>query len=455
MKNLKLTCTMYVLFFIVILPFGLSTAQTYNISGYFWDVLSQEGRDLEGRVVQLLDDNDNVVKETHLDEDGYYDFSTNAVDDEKANIPDNFRMLDPYPNPFNPHTNLLFELDEPETVQINIYRADSGQLVEKTGPERIGPGRYTIPWNPRSELASGVYIARIIAGREMETRKITLLKGSAHNGRGLGRISSIAGYKRPPKEDEIGAMSKALNGTYKIRFSDGDYYTYTSDELDYTGARIEHNKPQIKRVSEHSDAYPSWLEGFRALTATDGSGIYENTEVRHTYAPIELYGVTDNIPDDWLEYVRKAIGDYNNEEGEGWEEMTGLNLFVEKDGEMGGVEEGKTKVQIRYVHAHEMSYPNRTGEMLWENETADDNRIPRRGILNLNKDVIGISDIDEVYAVAAHELGRALALQRSLDLNHIMTESIRPYHKITEEEALIAKTYHLLPNLTDMKNYTE
>ena len=80
---------------------------------------------------------------------------------------------------------------------------------------------------------------------------------------GLESVSGAAGYKDAPKNDEVGMISKALNGKYKIRFNDSDYYTYTTDALDYTGTKIEHNAPQIKKVSEYSSEYDETVENLK------------------------------------------------------------------------------------------------------------------------------------------------------------------------------------------------
>ncbi len=84
------------------------------------------------------------------------------------------------PNPFNPATSIRFEIDRPTTISLMIYDS-TGRLVRQLiDGERIPAGSHAIVWhgidNRESPVSSGVYHVRLIAGRRVESRAITLIR---------------------------------------------------------------------------------------------------------------------------------------------------------------------------------------------------------------------------------------------------------------------------------------
>ena len=90
-------------------------------------------------------------------------------------------LIGNYPNPFNPSTSISFSLEKPEHVVINIYNI-RGQLVRKLYNENVTKvnQRINIVWNGKdskgSSAASGIYYARMIAGKHSESKKMILMK---------------------------------------------------------------------------------------------------------------------------------------------------------------------------------------------------------------------------------------------------------------------------------------
>jgi hypothetical protein len=84
-----------------------------------------------------------------------------------------------YPNPFNPQTTIAFGLKENGHVSLRIYDT-AGRLVVILIDETRPAGNYASEWNGLdkngSNVASGVYFYRIIAGEFEETRKMILLR---------------------------------------------------------------------------------------------------------------------------------------------------------------------------------------------------------------------------------------------------------------------------------------
>ncbi|RKZ30072.1 hypothetical protein DRQ36_06730 [bacterium] len=83
------------------------------------------------------------------------------------------------PNPFNPATELSFEITEPENGRLEIFDIN-GRKVAVLAEEALETGRHTFIWNGRDdfgrELPSGVYMARLIVGEKKTTRKLLLAK---------------------------------------------------------------------------------------------------------------------------------------------------------------------------------------------------------------------------------------------------------------------------------------
>lgn len=79
-----------------------------------------------------------------------------------------------FPNPFNPITNIEFTIPNRRYVRLDVFDA-LGRHVSTLVDEERNAGRYQIPF--RSDgLASGVYIYRLIAGGQLLTGKMTLLR---------------------------------------------------------------------------------------------------------------------------------------------------------------------------------------------------------------------------------------------------------------------------------------
>lgn len=89
--------------------------------------------------------------------------------------PTQFALHANYPNPFNPETQIKFDLAASATVTLNVYNS-MGQLVRTlVNHSPMGAGQYSISFNG-SDLPSGVYLYRLTAGSFSETRKMMLVK---------------------------------------------------------------------------------------------------------------------------------------------------------------------------------------------------------------------------------------------------------------------------------------
>lgn len=94
-------------------------------------------------------------------------------------IPLAYHLSGNYPNPFNPATEISFDLPEPQRVELAIY-AVNGRRVATLKNEQLLAGRHTVTWTGQNDagerMASGIYFCRLKAGAFSQTLKMTLIK---------------------------------------------------------------------------------------------------------------------------------------------------------------------------------------------------------------------------------------------------------------------------------------
>lgn len=91
-----------------------------------------------------------------------------------AHQPDNFLLINAYPNPFNPTTNIAYELPHSAEVTLEVYNV-TGSSVFKVEKGLQSAGKYTLQLDG-SNLTSGVYVVKLAAGNDIRVAKITLIK---------------------------------------------------------------------------------------------------------------------------------------------------------------------------------------------------------------------------------------------------------------------------------------
>jgi len=85
-----------------------------------------------------------------------------------------FSLQVPYPNPFNPITNLTFSLPKSGRISLIVYNIQ-GCEVARLIDDWYLPGNHLVTFDA-SQLASGLYFARLIAGNFQQTQKLLLIK---------------------------------------------------------------------------------------------------------------------------------------------------------------------------------------------------------------------------------------------------------------------------------------
>lgn len=89
-------------------------------------------------------------------------------------LPKHMSLSQNYPNPFNPTTTIQFELPQAGPVLLEVYDM-IGRRVATLISEQIAAGSHTATFDAGS-LSSGVYTYRLMAGGQVFTRQLTLIK---------------------------------------------------------------------------------------------------------------------------------------------------------------------------------------------------------------------------------------------------------------------------------------
>jgi len=89
-------------------------------------------------------------------------------------IPNEFKLYQNYSNPFNPTTNIKFDIPKSTHVKIIIYNA-VGQEVAALVNEKLNTGSYEVDWNA-SGYPSGVYFYKLVTNDFVSVKKMILVK---------------------------------------------------------------------------------------------------------------------------------------------------------------------------------------------------------------------------------------------------------------------------------------
>lgn len=103
--------------------------------------------------------------------------------DDLQPIPDRLALLSSHPNPFRDATTITFTIPEDRStglpVHLAVYDA-RGRLVRVLVDGRRYPGTFTVVWDGRTgsgaEAASGLYLARLLAGDARRTIRLTRIR---------------------------------------------------------------------------------------------------------------------------------------------------------------------------------------------------------------------------------------------------------------------------------------
>ena len=89
-------------------------------------------------------------------------------------LPNVFELYPPYPNPFNPTTQISFLVNHTTVVSLNIYDIN-GRLVQNIYHAKTTPGFYQSIWEANN-APSGIYFLSLESEQKIITHKLMLMK---------------------------------------------------------------------------------------------------------------------------------------------------------------------------------------------------------------------------------------------------------------------------------------
>jgi membrane dipeptidase len=169
--------------FICLLFMCFNQAQTISVSGNIKDIITYSP--IQDAKIQIKNLSNGLVDSVFSDAVGnwQYDILT-AVENEIGLLPNNFKVMQNFPNPFNPSTKIGFVIPSDANVSIQVYNI-LGELVD-TRSSYLPKGNYVFDWF--SKGSAGVYFYTISFENQSITKKMIQLDGG--NGIGLGEIRS-------------------------------------------------------------------------------------------------------------------------------------------------------------------------------------------------------------------------------------------------------------------------
>ncbi len=91
-----------------------------------------------------------------------------------ASIPENYKLYQNFPNPFNPLTKIKYSVAKSSHITLKIYNL-AGQEIETLVNEFQPAGEFEVLWQPQG-LAGGLYFYKMLSDEFSETRKLLLLR---------------------------------------------------------------------------------------------------------------------------------------------------------------------------------------------------------------------------------------------------------------------------------------
>jgi immune inhibitor A len=103
-----------------------------------------------------------------------------SVDDETEQLlPTTVELAQNYPNPFNPTTTIEFTVDQAAAAKLDVYNI-TGRHVATLLNGYVPSGTTRLTWDATTdsghEVASGVYLYRLVAGEQQEVKKMILVR---------------------------------------------------------------------------------------------------------------------------------------------------------------------------------------------------------------------------------------------------------------------------------------
>lgn len=99
-----------------------------------------------------------------------------GINENSTDIPDEFKLQQNFPNPFNPETKIIFDLPESGNIKLKIYDQLGKEVASLISGFR-NAGSHEVVFNAdKSGLSSGVYFYKLITEKKTFTKRMILAK---------------------------------------------------------------------------------------------------------------------------------------------------------------------------------------------------------------------------------------------------------------------------------------
>ncbi|MBN2009822.1 CotH kinase family protein [candidate division KSB1 bacterium] len=126
-----------------------------------------------------LSDPNNWCQSAHINGSPGADDSFVDVQNSNLSMPPAIRLLQNFPNPFNPTTVISYQLSAASDVNLSIFNIN-GQLVRTLVRVKQSAGKYKAQWDGLNNVgrfvSSGIYLYRLRVGEHVQTRRMLLIR---------------------------------------------------------------------------------------------------------------------------------------------------------------------------------------------------------------------------------------------------------------------------------------
>jgi|GEM_PF-2949907 len=151
---------------------GMMIAEPPSGGGLFLSLGINVVEDTEIEIHENINAQDTVITTVPI-----YLNTTGTVDN--GEVPTNYVLEDNYPNPFNPTTNISYDLPKQTYVSLGIYNI-LGRRIATLVNETQTSGRHVIQWNGNddfgNEVSNGAYFYRIQTPEFSAVKKMVFMK---------------------------------------------------------------------------------------------------------------------------------------------------------------------------------------------------------------------------------------------------------------------------------------
>jgi hypothetical protein len=127
--------------------------------------------EINGDVILEYDESDYIGTAPDM---GAYEYNPLSIDKPIVQSPTKYPLKHSYPNPFNPITNISYNLSKDTKVVLEIYNIN-GELITTLFNGIKTAGNHSIEWNAKF-FQSGIYFVKFSANEIIQVQKLMLLK---------------------------------------------------------------------------------------------------------------------------------------------------------------------------------------------------------------------------------------------------------------------------------------